>query len=145
MDVVTLMVDVVIVLWIVAVFIGVVRAVRARPPRLAPLPEQLRNRFEIGWDRIAARFMYEPQWAVQEAHSLLMSLLSARGHPLDPTRLPREMQHARHDAAVAANGHARDRTEALRQVLLQYRAVFGRMLGPRPRHVAPAARREMAF
>ena len=144
MDALSLLVDAVIALWVVAVIIGVVRAIRARPPRFAPLPEQVHSRFEHGWERIAARFMYEPQWAVGEADSLLMSLLSARGHPLDHARLPREMQQARHDAAAAANGRPRDKTEALRQVLLQYRAVFNRMIGPRPRVAAPSARREVA-
>ncbi len=95
MDVVTLIVDAVLALWMVAVVVGVVRAIKARPPRLAPLPEQTRNRFEQGWQRISARFLYEPQWAVGEADALVLSLLSARGHPLDQARLPREMQRAR--------------------------------------------------
>src|ERR1051326_9592715 len=99
MDVVTLLVDVVIALWVAAVLIGIARAIQAWTPRLAPLPEEVRHRFLLGWDRIAARFMYEPQWAVGEADSLVISLLSARGHPLDHSRLPREMQQARHNAA----------------------------------------------
>ena len=144
MDVVTLTVDAVIVMWVVAVVIGIVRAIRARPPRLTPLPEQTRNRFEQGWERISALFLHEPQWAVGEADALVVSLLSARGHPLDQARLPREMQRARHDAAAAANGRRRDRTEALRQVLLQYRKVVERMIGPKPRHRATVGRREVA-
>lgn len=145
MDVVTLIVDVVIVLWLVALFSGMVRAVKARPRRLSPLPEHVRHRFVVSWERIAARFLYEPQWAVGEADSLVISLLSARGQPLDHARLPREMQQARHDAAAAANGRPNDRTEAMRQVLLQYRSVFDRLIGPRPRpEAAPAAQREMA-
>jgi len=144
MDVVTLIVDAVIALWVVAVVVGIVRAIKARPPRLAPLPEQIRSRFEVGWERISGRFLYEPQWAVGEADSLVMSLLSARGQPLDHARLPREMQQARHDAAAAANGRPRDKTEAMRQVLLQYRTVFERNLGPKPRRTAPVPRREVA-
>jgi hypothetical protein len=145
MDVVTLIVDVVIMLWFVAVLIGIVRAVKARPRRLDPLPEDVRHRFVVGWERISARFLYEPQWAVGEADSLVMSLLSARGHPLDSARLPRAMQQARHDAAAAANGRSSDRTEAMRQVLLRYRSVFDRMIGPRQRiPTAPATQREMA-
>jgi hypothetical protein len=55
------------------------------------------------------------------------------------------MQQARHDAATAANGRSSDRTEAMRQVLLQYRSVFDRMIGPRRRAApAPATQREMA-
>jgi hypothetical protein len=144
MDVVTLIVDAVIALWFVALVIGVVRAIRARPPRLAPLPAQVHSRFELAWERIASRFMYEPQWAVGEADSLVMSLLSARGHPLDHARLPREIQQARHDAATDANGRPRDKTESLRQILLQYRTVFDRMIGPKPRVAAQGARREVA-
>lgn len=144
MDVVTLIVDLVIALWVIAVVIGVVRAVNSRTPRLAPLPDEVGRRFELGWERIAARFVYEPQWAVGEADSLVISLLSARGHPLDHSRLPREMQQARHDAAAAANGRTSDKTEAMRQVLLQYRAVFEHMLGPRTSRTERPARREMA-
>src|SRR5258708_17573671 len=137
MDVVTLIVDAVLALWMVAVVVGVVRALKARPPRLAPLPGQTRNRVEQGWQRISARFLYEPQWAVGEADALVLSLLSARGHPLDQARLPREMQRARHEAAAAANGRRRDHTEALRHVLLQDPHGVGRVLGPEPRDPAP--------
>lgn len=144
MDVVTLIVDVVLALWVLAVLMGIVRAINARPMRLEPLPEQTRARFEMGWNRIASRFVYEPQWAIGEADSLLMSLLSARGQPLDHTHLPPEMQRARSEAAAAADGRQRDRTEAMRQVLLHYRDVFDQVLGPRPRPVAQAQRREVA-
>ena len=144
MNPVTLIVAAVIALWVVAVVVGFVRAIRARPPRLAPLPEETRNRFEQGWERISARFLYEPQRAVGEADALVVSLLSARGHPLDQARLPREMQRARHEAAAAANGRRRDKTEAQRQVLLRYRTVIERMIGPRPRETAAVGRREVA-
>ncbi len=144
MNPVTLIVAAVIALWVVAVVVGIVRAIRARPPRLAPLPEETRNRFEQGWERISARFLYEPQRAVGEADALVVSLLSARGHPLDQARLPREMQRARHEAAAAANGRRRDKTEAQRQVLLRYRTVIERMIGPRPRETAAVGRREVA-
>ena len=144
MNPVTLIVAAVIALWVVAVVVGIVRAIRARPPRLAPLPEQTRNRFEQGWEHISARFLYEPQRAVGEADALVVSLLSARGHPLDQARLPREMQRARHEAAAAANGRRRDKTEAQRQVLLRYRTVIERMIGPRLRETAAVGRREVA-
>lgn len=145
MDLVTLIVDVVIALWLVAVLVGIGRAVKARPARLAPLPEPERHRFVMGWERISARFLYEPARAVGEADSLLISLLGARGHPLDDARLPRDMQKARHEAAAAAKGRPSDRTEAMRQVVLRYRAVFDRMIGPRERPApAPQTRRELA-
>src|SRR5258707_13630357 len=144
MDVVTLIVDAVLALWIVAVVVGVVRAIKARPPRLAPLPEQARNRFEQGWQRISARFLYEPQWAVGEADALVLSLLSARRHPLDQARLPREIQRARHEPAAAATGRRRDKPEAAPQALLQYRTVVERMIGPKPRDPATVGRREAA-
>jgi len=144
MDVVTLIVDAVIVLWVVAIAAGIARAIKARPAHLAPLPDATRNRLELGWERLSARFLHEPQLAIGEADALVLSLLSARGHPLDHGRLPREMQVARHNAAAAVNGRPRDRTEAMRQVLLQYRKVFERMLGAKPRRMAPVARREVA-
>jgi len=144
MDVVTLLVDIVLILWVMAVLMAIGRAIKNPTSRLAPLPDEVGRRYELGWERIAARFVYEPQWAIGEADSLVMSLLSARGHPLDHSRLPRQMQQARHDAAAAANGRTSDKTEAMRQVLLQYRAVFHHMLGPRQQRTQPSGRREVA-
>src|SRR5256885_16980847 len=103
MDLVTLTVDVVIALWVVAVVVGIVRAIKARPPRLAPLPERIRRRFEVGWERSSGRFLYEPQRAVGEVDLLASSLLRARGPPLDRALPARALQQGPHQAPAPCN------------------------------------------
>src|SRR5439155_366361 len=73
------------------------------------------------WEQIAARFVNEPLEAVNEADALVLSVLRERGHPLDYERLPGRMREARRQRI---SGQERAGTEALRQSLLNYRAVF---------------------
>ena len=141
MDTATVVVDAVIGLWIVAVIVAVARAWQVRTPRLAPLPEDAVNRFRHAWDEIAARFVAEPKQAVNEADALVMSLLRERGHPLDHERLPGQMREARRKRI---KGLEPDGTEALRQSILHYRAVFQQMISSRSRRQATDGQREMA-
>jgi hypothetical protein len=141
MDIATAVVDVVIGLWIIAVIVGVIRAWQARTPQLRPLPEDAVNRFRQAWEQIAARFVNEPLEAVNEADALVLSLLREKGHPLDYERLPGRMREARRQRI---SGQEREGTEALRQSLLNYRAVFEQMLRDQGRMPAAARRREMA-
>ncbi|TMG02524.1 MAG: hypothetical protein E6I06_15165, partial [Chloroflexi bacterium] len=91
MDIATVVVDVVIGLWIIAVIVAVIRAWQARRPQLRPLTEDAVNRFKQAWEQIAARFVNEPLEAVNEADALVLSALRERGHPLDYERLPGRM------------------------------------------------------
>jgi hypothetical protein len=132
MDLTGLVVDVVILLVIVAIVYSVVRAWRRRPARarLTALPSEARTRYVMAWERIEKRFMDEPQEAAQEADSLMTALLGERAHPLVENRLPQRLRRAR---AKLADGMRRHRTEDLREALLDYRVVFGEMVGPETR------------
>jgi hypothetical protein len=123
MDPLTLLLDVLIVLWVGAVLVGIVRAWSARPPRLRPLSAQAHDRFKMAWNHIVSEFVRAPGQATREA----------RGHPTTGDRLPPSMHEARRWIAR----ERQDGTDALRQAMLNYRKAFDSVLGSRP-----AARRE---
>jgi hypothetical protein len=142
MDPVTLIIDIVIALWFLAVIVAIVRAWQARAPRLAPLSPEARNQFVSSWHRITAGFVDAPRESVRQADALVLSLLRERGRPVRQDRLPKPIEEAR-------NNLARDRgdeTEALRQAMLSYRSIFTRSIGRRPAEPEPqdVRRREMA-
>jgi hypothetical protein len=143
MDLTGLTVDVLVLLVIVAVGYSVARAWRTRPARaqLTALPSESRARYVLAWERIEKRFMDAPKEAVQEADSLVIAMLGERGHPLAEDRLPHRLRRAR---AKLADGMRRHRTEDLRQALLDYRVVFGEMVGPETREQVAEGRRETA-
>jgi hypothetical protein len=133
MDPLTLLLDVLIVLWLGAVLVGIVRAWSARPPRLGPLSAQAHDRFKMAWNHIVSEFVRAPGQATREAEALLYNVLAARGHPTTGDRLPPSMHEARRWIAR----ERQDGTDALRQAMLNYRKAFDSVLGSRP-----AARRE---
>jgi hypothetical protein len=139
----SLIVDIVIVLVIVAVAYSAARAWRMRPARahLTPLDPEARNRYTAAWERIEKRFMEAPEEAAQEADSLLTVLLGERGHPLGADQIPYQLRQARRRLA---EGLRRHRTEDLRRALLDYRAVFGKMIGPEKTEQVGEGRRETA-
>jgi hypothetical protein len=141
-DIATFLVDAVIAIWFLAVIVAVVRVLRARSPRLAPLSTQARDRFVLSWERIASRFVHSPREAAHEADALVLSLLLERGHPVQGGRLPGRIQAARR--WLAREG--KDGTEALRQAMLNYQVVFNRMIGgsPREKEQVTENHREMA-
>src|SRR5947207_15511922 len=121
MDIATLLVDIVIVLWITAVIVGIVRAWQARAPRLAPLDPDLRERFVQAWQQVKARSVHAPDEAVSQADSLVVALLHDRGHPLGHERVPGRLRDARGNRISEQDGGG---TEALRHALIQYREGF---------------------
>jgi hypothetical protein len=144
MDLTSLVVDGVILLVILAVLISVGRAWRNRParPQLIALPPEARNRYVVAWERIEKRFMDAPEEATSEADALLLAMLGERGHPLATNRIPYKLRSARRKFA---EGRRRHRTEDLRQALLDYRAVFNKMIGPEiQREEVAEGRRETA-
>lgn len=142
MDIFTLFVDLLLVMWVVAVLVAIVRAWQARVPRLAPLSPDARIQFVNAWHRIAAEFVDAPREAVYQADSLILSLLRERGRPVRPDRPPKPIQEARRELEhERTNG-----TEALRQAMLRYRSIFTRSIGRRPQEKDDkrTGRREMA-
>jgi hypothetical protein len=106
--------------------------------QLRPLPAESRERYIGEWDDIETKFVDSPEQAVREAESLVLSVLRERGHPLTERELPAEVQRA-HKLGYAT----RDRTESMRQALLQYRAMMEKMVGPQE-ETRRDGRREMA-
>ena len=130
---------------VVIVLLLLIRAAGSgrRKPQLRPLPSDARERYIGDWDDIEAKFVHDPEQAVREADALVMSMLRERGHPLTDRDLPNEVRKAQKLAYSSRN-----RTESMRQALLQYRSVMEHMIGPaqHPReekHEEPQ-RREMA-
>src|SRR5579859_4119702 len=138
MDRATLLIDVLIGLWVIAVLIGLVRAWQAR---LIPLTKKARDRYVLAWDRIEARFLFAPQEAVREADGLVMSLLRDRNQSTDYELLPRRAKGARRKLA---QDQGRGHTELLRQALLEYRSVLDDLVGFRHREAVKERRRQLA-
>lgn len=143
MDIATFVIDLVIVAWFAAVIVAIVRAWQARLPELSPLSPEARNRFVSSWHQITAGFVDAPREAVQQADSLILSLLRERGRPVLHGRVPQPIRDARRWMALErSNG-----TEALRQAMLHYRSIFARSIGSRPeepRQAEESRKREMA-
>jgi hypothetical protein len=140
MHIASVLVDVVIVLWFLAVMVAIVRVRRARATGLRSLTPQEQNRYQLSWERIRTRFVHAPKEAAQEADTLVVAMLRARGHEVRDDRLPRRLLDAR-------KWHAREHshgTDALRQAMLHYSVVFDHSLGRRQREKAAIRRREMA-
>ncbi len=120
------LITILVVALVVVVLLLLIRAAsvgrRARP-NLRPLAAESRERYVNEWDDIEAKFVDSPEQAVREADALVMSVLRERGHPLTDRDLPVEVQRAHRLM------RSRDRTEGMRQALLQYRAVMERMVG----------------
>src|SRR5205823_3990198 len=141
MDPLTLLLDVLIVLWFGAVLVGIARAWYARPPRLRPISAQAHDRFVLAWNRVASEFVRAPGEATREAEDLVYNVLVARGHPTTVNRLPESIHEARRWIARERE----DGTDALRQAMLHYRKVFNSVLGRRPADGRERTRdREMA-
>jgi hypothetical protein len=112
---------------VVIVLLLLIRAAGSgrRRPRLRPLPADARERYIGDWDDVEAKFVHDPEQAVREADALVMSVLRERGHTLSDRDLPNEVRKAQKLAYSTRN-----RTESLRQALLQYRSVMEHMIGP---------------
>jgi hypothetical protein len=108
---------------------------------LRPLPAGARAAYTERWDAVQARFVDEPQRAVDEADQLVGEVMAARGYPVDGSDDRDEraallsVEHARSmDAFRAANDTRRRAdqdatTENLREAMVQYRTLFTDLLG----------------
>jgi hypothetical protein len=127
------LVTILVVVLVIVVLLFLIRAAgigRSRP-RLRALPAESRDRYIHEWDEIEGKFVDNPEQAVREAEALVMAMLRERGHPLTERDLPAEVQRA-HRLAYSS----KDKTEAMRQAMLQYRGAMERLMGPEPRREA---------
>jgi hypothetical protein len=103
-----------------------------------PLAPETRRTYVERWESTQARFVDAPSLAVTEADVLVRSVMRDRGYPVeDPAQRMADVSVDHPDvmdrfrAATAIAAAARDdraSTEDLRQAMVDYRELFGRLL-----------------
>lgn len=114
------------------------RARRVEKLEIRPLPALRREELSTRWRSVQAQFVDDPGTAIQEAHTLLSSVMHEQGYPTGRFEEEVELLSVHHPAAVqhyrAAHRLAEDRargrsaTEELRQAMIHYRALFEDLL-----------------
>lgn len=115
------------------------REKRVHAYALTPLTPEDRIRFSTAWRDVEAAFVSSPAAAVARADELLTNLMAVRGYPMadfDQRAADLSVDHADvvtnyragHDIATR-HGEAVADTEALRQAMIHYRALFQDLAG----------------
>jgi hypothetical protein len=116
---------------------------RVRRLDIRPLSDDARRRYAADWTEIQERFVDAPQAAVMQANSLVAAVMTERGYPNaddEQAMADLSVDHAQtvghFRAARQITGQLSDDgtygdadTEALRQALIHYRALFADLLG----------------
>jgi hypothetical protein len=110
------------------------RAERRDELDIRPLPAAARERYVDAWQRVQALFVDDPQGAVRDADSLIQSVMSDRGYPVDDfdqraadvsVDHPTVVENYREGHRLAqASAAGKGGTEDLRQAMRHYRALF---------------------
>jgi hypothetical protein len=104
---------------------------------IRPLTAAARANHATEWAAIQERFVDQPRQAVTEAQRLVVSVMSERGYPTgDPAQVMADLsvEHAstldnyRMAQEISQNASSAS-TEALRQAMVHYRALFRDLLG----------------
>jgi LPXTG-motif cell wall-anchored protein len=114
------------------------REKRVHKLEIVPLAPQEAQRFRTEWQSLQARFVDSPRSAMAEADLLVRDLMTRRGYPVGDfeTRAadisvdhPHVVEHYRaaHEIALRHQRGQAD-TEAMRQALVHYRALFSDLL-----------------
>jgi hypothetical protein len=114
---------------------------------IRPLTDQARDRYSTAWREVQNRFVDEPATALRDADVLVIDVMRERGYPMDrfdamaadisvdhPDVVER-FREAHRISAATKDGSAD--TEAMRQAVVHYRALFEELLEDR----VPADRR----
>jgi hypothetical protein len=108
------------------------RARRRDELDIRPLPTASRDRYVEEWQRVQARFVDDPSGAVQEADTLIQSVMRERGYPVDDFEQraadisvdhPQVVENYRHGHRLASGD-----TEEQRQAMVHYRALFDELV-----------------
>jgi hypothetical protein len=113
---------------------------RVHALQLRPLSAPDRNRYATSWREVQSRFVDEPAGAIAEADDLIRTVMEARGYPMADFEQrvadisvdhPAVVEHYRaaHAIAIEQEGRTAQDTEALRQAMVHYRALFLDLLG----------------
>jgi LPXTG-motif cell wall-anchored protein len=121
----------------------VARERRVSKLKLVPLTPADAQRFSREWAALQSRFVDSPQGALHEADRLVREVMLARGYPMADfdqqagivsVDHPNVVHHYREAHAIALRDQRGEAdTEALRQAIVHYRALFADLL-----EVAPA-------
>jgi hypothetical protein len=109
--------------------------------QLRELDPESRERYASSWEQIQAKFLDDPNTAVNEADELVTRLIAERGYPTgdyDEQVANLSVEHATtlghyrdaHDLYLV-NERGEATTEQLRQALVHYRELFADLLGDR--------------
>lgn len=108
------------------------RAKRRDELDIRPLPTASRDRYVEEWQHVQARFVDDPRGAVQEADTLIQSVLRERGYPVDDFDQRAADISVDHPQVVEnyRNGHrlSTGDTEEQRQAMVHYRALFDELV-----------------
>jgi hypothetical protein len=116
---------------------------RVRKLDIRPLSQDARQRYSADWSAIQERFVDAPRAAVMQANSLVASVMTERGYPnaddeqaiadlsVDHAQTVGHFRAARQITGQLSDegAYGEDDTEALRQALIHYRALFADLLG----------------
>lgn len=129
------------------------REKRVQGYRLSPLTGEDRSRFSVSWRDVEAAFVANPAGAVARADELLTNIMAVRGYPMaDFEQRAADLSvaypgvvtnyRAGHEIAIRQGEGAAD-TEALRQAMIHYRALFEELVGELPDGRSAVARRSL--
>jgi hypothetical protein len=105
---------------------------------IVPLAPADAQRFRADWQALQARFVDNPRMATAEADLLVREVMTRRGYPMGDfdsraadisVHHPQVVEHYRAAHEIALRDHERGvDTEAMRQALVHYRALFAELL-----------------
>jgi hypothetical protein len=116
------------------------REERRQQLEIRPLSQAARDRYLQSWQNVQAQFVDDPRGAVASADSLIQSVMSERGYPVEDFEQraadisvdhPQVVENYRHGHRLAqASADGQDSTEDLRQAMRHYRALFDELVEP---------------
>ena len=121
------------------------RAERVEHLQIRPLDPRERDRFRGAWQDVQARFVDDPQVAITEADRLVTEVMQQRGYPMADLEQraadisvdhPHVVENYRAAYAIVRRSERGEAdTEALRQAMVHYRALFQDLLETEPAEV----------
>jgi hypothetical protein len=106
---------------------------------IQPLSEAARTRYTDDWQRAEQRFVDDPELAAREADRIVRSVLEEQGYPdddfdsqvaavsVDHPSVVERYRHG-HDMVHGNGAEGDERTENLRKAMVDFRAVFERVV-----------------
>ncbi len=107
---------------------------------IQPLSQAARDRYLQSWQNVQSQFVDDPHGAVATADSLIRSVMTERGYPVEDFEQraadisvdhPQVVDNYRRGHRLAQeSADGRDSTENLRQAMRHYRALFDELVDP---------------